>query len=53
MPPSRTPALLQTGRSYGERPPLVIADHIYPELEAWMGKWRACLEPTHNLLFTQ
>ncbi|PSC71057.1 saccharopine dehydrogenase [Micractinium conductrix] len=47
------PGDYKTGRSYGERPPLVIADHIYPELEAWMGKWRACLEPTHNLLFTQ
>lgn len=43
----------QTGRAYGERPPLAIAPHIYPELEAYMDKWRACLEPRHNFLFTQ
>ena len=43
----------KTGRAYGERPPLVIAPHIYPELEAWMAKWRAVLQPQHDLLFTQ
>lgn len=43
----------KTGRAYGERPPLAIAPHIYPELEAYMDKWRACLEPRHNFLFTQ
>lgn len=43
----------QTGRAYGERPPLQISPHIYPELEAYMGTWRAALKPRHNLLFTQ
>lgn len=43
----------QTGRAYGERPPLVLSPHIYPELEAFMGRWRAELKPAHNLLFTQ
>lgn len=46
-------APLQTGRAYGERPPLVLSPHIYPELEAFMGRWRAELKPAHNLLFTQ
>lgn len=43
----------QTGRAYGERPPLTLSPHIYPELEAFMDKWRAALQPRHNLLFTQ
>jgi hypothetical protein len=47
------PGDYKTGRSYGERPPLVIAPDIYPELEAFIGEWRAELEPSHNLLFTQ
>lgn len=47
------PPLAQTGRSYGERPPLVISPHLYPELDAYIGKWRALLGPTHGLLFTQ
>ncbi|GAB4819278.1 hypothetical protein N2152v2_006324 [Parachlorella kessleri] len=47
------PADYKTGRAYGERPPLVIAPHIYPELEAFIAKWRAELQPHHNLLFSQ
>ncbi|KAL4424494.1 hypothetical protein ABPG77_006803 [Micractinium sp. CCAP 211/92] len=43
----------KTGRSYGERPPLVISPNLYPELDAYIGKWRAFLGPTHGLLFTQ
>lgn len=43
----------KTGRSYGERPPLVISSHLYPELDAFVAKWRASLAPTHGLLFTQ
>ncbi|KAI7842588.1 hypothetical protein COHA_003692 [Chlorella ohadii] len=43
----------KTGRAYGERPPLTLSPHIYPELEAFMDKWRAALQPRHNLLFTQ
>ncbi len=47
------PALAQTGRSYGERPPLVISPNLCPELDAYIDKWRAFLGPTHGLLFTQ
>lgn len=50
LPAPRPP---QTGRAYGERPPLTLSPHIYPELEAYMDKWRAALEPKHSLLFTQ
>ncbi|PRW56953.1 saccharopine dehydrogenase isoform B [Chlorella sorokiniana] len=47
------PGDYKTGRAYGERPPLTLSPHIYPELEAFMDKWRAALQPRHNLLFTQ
>lgn len=31
----------KTGRLYGERPPLVLAPFLYPELEAFINTWRA------------
>jgi hypothetical protein len=37
----------------GERPPLVISPHIYPELEAWIGTWRQEMGPQHNYLFSR
>jgi hypothetical protein len=44
----------KTGKSYGERPPLVLNPTIYPELEAYVTTWRRELEsPEHTLLFTQ
>ncbi|EIE19955.1 hypothetical protein COCSUDRAFT_19015 [Coccomyxa subellipsoidea C-169] len=43
----------KTGRSYGERPPMAIAPHVYPELEAFLGHWRQFLQPAHNLVFSQ
>ncbi|BDA51332.1 hypothetical protein COCOBI_18-2090 [Coccomyxa sp. Obi] len=43
----------KTGRSYGERPPMVIAPHVYPELEAFLGHWRRFLQPAHGLVFSQ
>lgn len=43
----------KTGRSYGERPPLVLAHHINPELEAFVDTWRAKLDPQHDFLFTR
>jgi hypothetical protein len=45
---------MPAGKSYGDRPPLVIAPHIYPELDAFLTTWRAELgPPTHGLLFSQ
>ncbi|CAL5226027.1 g8835 [Coccomyxa viridis] len=43
----------KTGRAYGQRPPMVIAPHIYPELEAFLGHWRQFLQPQHSLVFSQ
>jgi hypothetical protein len=43
----------KTGRSYGERPPLVLAHHLNGELEAWIDTWRAKLGPQHDFLFTR
>ncbi|KAK9843821.1 hypothetical protein WJX81_007539 [Elliptochloris bilobata] len=42
----------KTGRSYGERPPLVVAEGIYPWLEAFLDRWRTELKPTHAFVFT-
>lgn len=47
------PGDYKTGRAYGERPPLVVAPHIYPELEAFMARWRSELAPGHEFLFSQ
>ena len=43
----------KTGKSYGERAPMVISKSIYPELEAYIDAWRSKLNPEHNYLFTQ
>ena len=47
------PAHYKTGKTYGERPPMVLAPHIYPELEAFLDEWRAELAPTHDFVFTK
>jgi hypothetical protein len=41
----------KTGKQYGERPPMVIAPFIYPELEAFIDVWRQELRPTTKKLF--
>eukprot|EP00877_Chromochloris_zofingiensis_P012617 jgi/Chrzof1/7609/Cz02g30040.t1 len=46
------PGDYKTGKLYGERPPMVIAPFIYPELEAFISTWRAELQPRHDCLFT-
>jgi hypothetical protein len=43
----------KTGKAYGERPPLVIAPELFPHLEAWLGTWRAKLQPKHDFVFTR
>ncbi|CAK4700041.1 hypothetical protein LEN26_009045 [Aphanomyces euteiches] len=44
----------KTGKAYGERPPLVIPDHIVPYLTAFLNKWRQELKPKddHAFLFS-
>lgn len=43
----------KTGAQYGERPPLVIAPHVKPYLDAYLGKWRAFLTPSHGFVFSK
>jgi hypothetical protein len=43
----------KTGKQYGDRPPLVLAPFIYPELEAFIGTWRAELAPATPRLFVR
>ncbi len=47
------PGDYKTGAQYGERPELVIAEHIIPYLEAFLSKWRPHLAPKHNRVFTK
>ena len=47
------PEHYKTGKAYGERPPLVIAAHVYPELEGYLTRWRAALKPQHDFVFSQ
>ena len=47
------PADYKTGKSYGERPPMVLAPHIYPELQAFLETWRDELKPKHDFLFSR
>jgi hypothetical protein len=41
----------KTGKKYGDRPPLLIAPFIYPELEAFIDTWRQELAPKTSMLF--
>eukprot|EP00879_Flechtneria_rotunda_P019576 GHRR01020568.1.p1 GENE.GHRR01020568.1~~GHRR01020568.1.p1 ORF type:complete len:296 (+),score=81.05 GHRR01020568.1:1616-2503(+) len=45
------PGDYKTGKKYGDRPPLLIAPFIYPELEAFINKWQQELKPKTNKLF--
>ena len=47
------PTHYKTGKAYGERPPMVLAPHIYPELEAFLEEWRSELNPQHDFVFSQ
>ena len=42
----------KTGKTYGEQF-LKIPEKLYPELEAWLNKWRSLVQPQHNFVFTQ
>ncbi|KAF6259555.1 hypothetical protein COO60DRAFT_994648 [Scenedesmus sp. NREL 46B-D3] len=41
----------KTGKKYGDRPSLLIAPFIYPELEAFINTWRQELAPQTSMLF--
>ncbi len=42
----------KTGATYGEQI-IPVPETLYPELEAWLNRWRACLNPSHTFVFTQ
>ena len=43
----------KTGKSYGTRPPLVVAEHLVPQLDAFVEEWRQYLQPAGQHLFAQ
>ena len=43
----------KTGKAYGERPPLQLAESLTPEVDNFLDKWRCCLLPKSNTLFVQ
>lgn len=47
------PSDYKTGRVYGPRPALLVSPNLYPELEAFIHRWRADLSPRHDFLFSQ
>ncbi|GBF97947.1 hypothetical protein Rsub_10620 [Raphidocelis subcapitata] len=47
-----SPGDYKTGKLYGQRPPMLIAPFVYPELEAFT-QLRSELNPDHNFLFSR
>ena len=43
----------KTGKTYGERPPLVVSPHLGPAIDDFLTRWRPCLCPSSDRLFVQ
>lgn len=43
----------KTGRSYGDRPPLVLPSSLTPDIDDWIANYRPALTPTTKKLFVQ
>lgn len=43
----------KTGKTYGDRPPLVLAPELVPAIDDFLERWRPCLTPKTNHLFVQ
>lgn len=43
----------KTGRTYGDRPPLVLPTELTPAIDDFLTHWRPSLQPTTNKLFVQ
>lgn len=43
----------KTGKTYGDRPPLVLAQDLTPAIDDFLQRWRPCLKPTGNHFFVQ
>ena len=51
---SRPPSVdYKTGKAYGERPPLQLAESLTPEVDDFLQNWRQCLAPSSKTLFVQ
>jgi len=43
----------KTGKTYGDRPPLVLAPELTPAINDFLGRWRQCLLPSGEHFFVQ
>ncbi len=43
----------KTGSTYGDRPPLVIAEELTPAIDVFLSRWRQCLSPNGQHFFVQ
>jgi hypothetical protein len=43
----------KTGKTYGDRPPLVITPELSPAIDDFLERWRPSLEPTGDHFFVQ
>ena len=43
----------KTGSTYGDRPPLVLAEELTPSIDDFLARWRLCLSPNTNHFFVQ
>ena len=43
----------KTGKTYGDRPPLVISPELTPSIDLFIDRWRPCLEPVGGNFFSQ
>ena len=43
----------KTGKTYGDRPPLVLSPELVPAIDDFLERWRPCLMPKSDHLFVQ
>lgn len=43
----------KTGKTYGDRPPLVLSPELVPAIDDFLQHWRSCLAPKTEHLFVQ
>ncbi len=43
----------KTGKTYGDRPPLVLAEELTPAIDDFLARWRPCLLPLGQSFFVQ
>ena len=43
----------KTGKTYGDRPPLLLSPELVPAIDDFLERWRPCLTPKTESLFVQ